>query len=157
MSIFAFRTEFIGSQNHWALKACSLTRRFAVQVVNPIGVRQLHANTDRMARTYLGAFIEMIQREFASRFHRDLVLELETGPATSSELTQIIGQLRNEFPSLTTVAAGGDSERSWKISVRVRPNGAADALRKGLLQWASTNEPFVRKYSVRQMSLWRTA
>jgi hypothetical protein len=110
-----------------------------------------------MARTYVGAFIEMIQREFASRFHRDLILELETGPATSNELTQITEQLRKEFPSLKTVAAGGDSERSWKVSVRLRPNGAPDALRKELLQWASTNEPLVRKYSVRQMSLWRTA
>jgi hypothetical protein len=110
-----------------------------------------------MARTYVGAFIEMIQREFASRFYRDLVLELETGPATSNELTQITEQLRKEFPSLKTVVAGGDSEHCWKVSVTVRPNGVADALQKELLQWASINGPFVRKYSVRQMSLWRTA
>ena len=53
-----------------------------------------------MARTYLGAVVEMLQREIASRFHRDLVLELETGPATSDQLVTIIEELRREFPSL---------------------------------------------------------
>ena len=110
-----------------------------------------------MARTYLGAVVEMLQREIASRFHGDLVLELETGPATTDHLTRITQELRREFPSLMDVAAGGDAERSWKISVRVRPKGPAELLRQELARWASRNEPFVRRHAVRQRSLWRTA
>lgn len=110
-----------------------------------------------MARTHLGAIFEMIQRELASRFHRDVVLELETGPATSGELTKISEELRRQFPKLTWFAAGGDSESYWRISVRVRPDGQAQSLRQDLARWASKNEPFVRSYSVRQRSLWRTA
>jgi len=110
-----------------------------------------------MARTYFGAVVEMLQREIASRFHRDLVLELETGPATSDQLTEITQELRREFPSLMDVAAGGDAERSWKVSVRVRPKGPVEPLRQELARWASRNEPFVRKYAVRQRSLWGTA
>jgi hypothetical protein len=110
-----------------------------------------------MARTYLGAVLEMIQREIASRFNRDLVLELETAPATSEQLTRINKELRDEFPNLMNVSAGGDPDRSWNISVRVRPKGQAESLRQELAKWASKNEPFVRSYSVRQRSLWRTA
>lgn len=111
-----------------------------------------------MARTYLGAFFEMIKRELASKYHRDVVLELETGPATSNELTKLREELRREFPDLTEFAAGGDSDRYWKISVRVRPEeGKGDLIRQALATWASKNEPFVRKYAVRQRSLWRTA
>jgi|SRR6478609_2332377 len=109
-----------------------------------------------MARTYLGAVLEMIRREFASKFHRDLVLELETGPATTEELGRIREELRREFPKLTGFSAGGDADRYWRISVRVRPTGPADPLRQDLSKWASRNEPFVRKYSVRQRSLWPT-
>jgi hypothetical protein len=110
-----------------------------------------------MARTYLGAAVELLQREIASRFHRDLVLKLETGPATSDQVTRITEELRREFPSLMEVAAGGDAERSWKISVRVRAKGPVGPLRQELARWASRNEPFVRTYAVRQRSLWRTA
>jgi hypothetical protein len=110
-----------------------------------------------MARTYLGAVVEMLQREIASRFHRDLVLELETGPATSDQVTRITEKLRQEFPSLIEVAAGGDAERSWKVSVRVRPKGPVGPLRQELARWAARNEPFVHRYAVRQRSLWRTA
>jgi hypothetical protein len=110
-----------------------------------------------MARTYLGAVVEMLHREIASRFHRDLVLELETGPVTSDQLTRITQELRREFPSLMGVAAGGDAGRSWKVSVRVRPEGPVEPLRQEHARWASRNEPFVRRYAVRQRSLWRTA
>jgi hypothetical protein len=110
-----------------------------------------------MARTYLGAVIEMVQREIASRFHRDVVLELETGPATSDQLARLSEDLSTDFPRLMWFAAGGDAESSWKVSVRVRPDGAAEQLRHDLARWASKNEPFVRKYSVRQRSLWGTA
>ena len=110
-----------------------------------------------MAHTYAGAILEMAKREILSRIHRDLVLELETGPATSDQVTRITNELRREFPSLMDVAAGGDAEHSWKVSVRVRPNGPVEPLRKELAKWASANEPFVRKYAVRQRSLWRTA
>jgi hypothetical protein len=107
-----------------------------------------------MARTYLGAVVEMVP---ASRFHRDVVLELETGPATSDQLARLSEELRTDFPRLMWFAAGGDAESSWKVSVRVRPDGAAEQLRHDLARWASKNEPFVRKYSVRQRSLWGTA
>ena len=110
-----------------------------------------------MAHSYLGAVLEMARREVLSRFHRDLVLELETGPATSDQLTRLTNELQREFPSLMGLAAGGDAEHSWKVSVRVRPKGPVEPLRKELAKWASKNEPFVRKYAVRQRSLWRTA
>jgi hypothetical protein len=109
-----------------------------------------------MARTSLGAAVEMLQREFASRFHGDLVLELETGPASGDELTLITQELQREFPNFMGLFAGGDAQ-SWKISVRVRPKGPAEPLRQELAKWASRNEPFVRKYAVRQRSLWRSA
>jgi len=67
-----------------------------------------------MARIYLGALLEVVQREIESRFHTDLVLEFETGPATREDLAKIHGDLMRQF------------------------------------------EPFVRAYSVRQRSLWRT-
>jgi hypothetical protein len=92
-----------------------------------------------------------------SRLHRDVVLELETGPATSSELTRISEELRREFPKVTWFAAGGDSKSYRRISVRVRPDGQGQLLRQDLARWASKNKPFVRSYSVRQRSLWRTA
>ena len=110
-----------------------------------------------MARTIFGALLEMIRREVASRFHRDLVLELETGPASSIELTEITKALRAQFPSFQHFAAGGDSKNSWRVSIYVRPHGASEPLRKDLLRWAAANEPFVRTYTVRQRSLWRTA
>lgn len=110
-----------------------------------------------MARTHVGAILEMAKREVLSRFHRDLVLELETGPATSDQLIRITNELQQEFPSLMGVAAGGDGEHSWKILVRIRPKGPVEPLRQELARWASRNEPFVRKYAVRQRSLWRTA
>ena len=110
-----------------------------------------------MARTHLGAILEMLRREFASKLHRDLVLELETGPATPEELRRISNELTRQFPRLTGFSAGGDADRYWRISVRVRPGGAADPLRRQLAKWASRNEPFVRKYSVRQRSLWSNA
>jgi hypothetical protein len=109
-----------------------------------------------MARTLLGAVLEMFRREFASRFYRDIVLELETGPITPEQLRGIGEELTREFPKLTGFFAGGDAEGYWKISVRVRPSGSATPLREDLARWASRNEPFVRKYSVRQRSLWRT-
>jgi hypothetical protein len=110
-----------------------------------------------MARTYLGAIVEMIKREIASRFHRDLVLHFEMGPATSEQLTTMHNELRKTFPSLVSVAAGGDSEGFWKVSVRVRPKDRPEMLRQDLSRWASQNEPFVRSYTVSQLSLWRTA
>jgi hypothetical protein len=110
-----------------------------------------------MARTYLGAVLEMLRREFASKFHGDLVLEFETGPATPEELRRISDELTRQFPKLTGFSAGGDADRYWRISVRVRSGGSAEPLRQELATWASRNEPFVRKYSVRQRSLWRTA
>jgi hypothetical protein len=109
-----------------------------------------------MARTVLGAVLEMFRREFASRFYRDMVLELETGPTTPEQLSGISEELTRKFPNLTYFLAGGDEEGYWKISVRVRPSGAATPLREDLATWASRN-PFIRKYSVRQRSLWRTA
>ena|SRR5215210_7078355 len=110
-----------------------------------------------MARTYLGAILEMVKREVLSRFHRDLLLELETGPASSDWLTRIAHDLEQEFPGLMGIAAGGDAEHCWKVAVRVRPNGPVEPLRQELARWASRNEPLVRKYAVRQRSLWRTA
>ena len=110
-----------------------------------------------MARTLLGAVVEMLKRELPSRLHRDVVLELETGPATSDQIASISEELRREFPKMTWFAAGGDVKVSWKVSVRVRPDGEADELRQSLARWASKNELLVRKYSVRQRSLWRTA
>lgn len=110
-----------------------------------------------MARTYLGAVFEMIKREVVSRFHRDVVLELETGPAASTELRRINEELRAQFPTLNWFSAAGDATSYWKVSVRVRPIGQAQSLRQDLATWASKNEPFVRSYSVRQRSLWRTA
>ena len=116
-----------------------------------------YANSPLMARTLLGAVVEMLKRELASRLHRDVVLELETGPATSDQIASISEELRREFPKMTWFAAGGDVKVSWKVSVRVRPDGEADELRQSLARWASKNELLVRKYSVRQRSLWRTA
>jgi hypothetical protein len=110
-----------------------------------------------MAHTYLGALLEMAKREVLSRFHRDLVLELETGPATSDQLTRITHELEQEFPGLMDVAAGGDAENSWTVAVRIRPKGPVEPLRQELGRWASRNEPFIRRYAVRQRSLWRTA
>ena len=110
-----------------------------------------------MARTLLGADIEMLRRELASKFYRAVVLDLETGPATTEPLKEIIDELSREFPTLTGFSAGGDAHHDWKIGVRVRPIGSADALREDLARWESRNEPFVRKHSVRQRSLWRTA
>ncbi len=78
-------------------------------------------------------------------------------PQHRSPVASISEELRTEFPKLTWFAAGGDVEVSWKVSVRVRPDGAAEELRQSLARWASKNEPLVRKYSVRQRSLWRTA
>jgi hypothetical protein len=109
-----------------------------------------------MARTILGAFLEMIRREVASRFHCDLVLELEIGPATSAELTEITKELRAQFSSMQEFAAGGDSGH-WKASVSVRPNGASEVIRQDLLRWAAAKEPLVRNYAIRQRSLWRPA
>lgn len=108
-----------------------------------------------MARTVLGAVLEMFRRELTSRFYRDMVLELETEPATPEQLRGINEELTREFPSLTYFAAGGDTDGYWKISVRVRPNDGTTPLREDLARWASRN-PFIRKYSVRQRSLWRT-
>lgn len=110
-----------------------------------------------MARTLTGALLEMFRREFASRFYRDVVLKLETGPITPKQLRVISEELTREFPKLTGFAAGGDTDGCWKISVRVRPSGSATPLCEDLARWASRNEPFVRKYSVHQRSLWRTA
>ena len=110
-----------------------------------------------MARTLLGADIEMLRRELASKFYRAVVLDLETGPATTEPLKEIIDELSREFPTLTGFSAGGDAHHDWTIGVRVRPIGSADALREDLARRASRNEPVVRKYSVRQRSLWRTA
>ena len=110
-----------------------------------------------MARTYLGAIVEMIKRETASRFHRDLVLRFEAGPATSEELTAIHNELRKTFPGFVSMAAGGDSGGVWKVSVCVRPKDRPEMLRQELSRWASQNEPFVRSHSVSQRSLWRTA
>jgi hypothetical protein len=109
-----------------------------------------------MARTVTGAVLEMFRREFASRFYRDIVLELETGPATTEQLSGIDAELKREFPNAIYFLAGGDEEGYWKISVRFRSIGAGTPLREDLARWASRN-PFVRKYSVRQRSLWRTA
>ena len=109
-----------------------------------------------MARTFPGAVVEMLQREFTSRFHRDLVLELETGPVTSDQLNTITQELQREFPNFMGLFGSGDA-RSWKISVRVRPKGPVGPLRQELARWASRNEPFVRRYSMRQRSLGRTA
>lgn len=110
-----------------------------------------------MARTVLGALLEMIRREATSRIHRDLVLELETGPSSSSHLTEITEKLRAQFPGLQRLMAGGDAESCWKVSIYVRPNGAAETVRQDLLRWPAGNEPFVRNYAIRQRSLWRTA
>ncbi len=110
-----------------------------------------------MARTLPGAILEMLQRELSSRLHRDLVLSLEVGPATSDQLTKMHEELRREFPRVTWFAGGGDENGNWKLSVRLRPNGSAESLRQELARWASRHEPLVRKYSVRQLSLWRTA
>jgi len=110
-----------------------------------------------MARTYVGAFFEMLKREFASKYHKDLVLHLETGPASSSELTRLHDELRRQFPTMAEFAAGGDGDLYWKISVNVRPGASASALRHELASWASKNEPWVRSYSVSQRSLWRSA
>jgi hypothetical protein len=110
-----------------------------------------------MARTLPGAILEMLQRELSSRFHGDLVLSLEVGPATSNELTKMHEELRREFPKVTWFAGGGDDKGNWNLSVRLRPDGSVDALRQELARWASSHEPLVRKYSVRQLSLWRTA
>jgi hypothetical protein len=110
-----------------------------------------------MARTSLGAAVEMIKREIASRIRRDLVLHFETGPATSDQLTTMQNELRKRFPSLVSMAAGGDSEGLWKVSVCVRPTTQAEVLRQELSRWASQNEPFVRSHSISQRSLWRTA
>ena len=85
-----------------------------------------------MARTLLGAVVEMLKRELASRLHRDVVLELETGPATSDQIASISEELRREFPKMTWFAAGGDVKVSWKVSVRVRPDGYAKAWLDGL-------------------------
>ena len=109
-----------------------------------------------MARTILGALLEMIRREVASRFYRDLVLELETGPATSAEITEITKALRAQFPGFRQLAAGGEPDH-WKVSVYIRPQGASDITRQDLLRWAEANEPFVRNYTIRQRSLWRPA
>ena len=109
-----------------------------------------------MARTYIGAFVEMIKREFASKYHRDLILRLETGPAANSELTRLYDELRREFPSVKEIAAGGDSDQYWKISVTVRPGDSASSLRHALARWASKKEPWVRSYSIYQLSLWRS-
>jgi hypothetical protein len=110
-----------------------------------------------MARTYLGAAFEMIKREISSRVHRDLVLQFQMGPATSEQLTTMQNELRKRFPSLVSMAAGGDAEGLWNVSVRVRPTTQAEPLRQELSIWASQNEPFVRSHSVSQRSLWRTA
>jgi hypothetical protein len=110
-----------------------------------------------MARTYLDALLEMVKREFASKYHKDLVLRLETGPAPSSQLTKLSEELRREFPSLTGFAAGGDRDHYWRISVSVRPGASASELRHELSRWASMKQPWVRSYSVSQRSLWRSA
>jgi hypothetical protein len=110
-----------------------------------------------MARTLPGAILEMLRRELSSRFHRDLVLSLEIGPATSDELTKLHEELKREFPKVTWFAGGGDEKGNWKLSVRVRPSDSAGSLRQELARWASRHEPMVHKYTVRQLSLWRTA
>jgi hypothetical protein len=110
-----------------------------------------------MARTLPGAILEMLRRELSSRFHRDLVLSLEIGPATSNDLTTMHEELRREFPNVTWFAGGGDENGNWKLSVCLRPSGSAESLKQELARWASRHEPVVRKYTVRQLSLWRTA
>jgi hypothetical protein len=107
-----------------------------------------------MARTYVGAFVEMFKREIASKFHKDLVLQLETAAASQADLTKVFEELRREFPSISTISAGGDPDLYWKISVVVRPKGATEWLRQDLARWASRNEPWVRSYSIYQRSLW---
>src|SRR5690348_1881058 len=107
-----------------------------------------------MARTYIGAFVEMLKRELGSKFHRDLVLDLETAAARRAELTKVFEELRREFPSISTISAGGDGDQYWKISVVVRPTGATEWLRQDLARWASRKEPWVRSYSIYQRSLW---
>ena len=106
-----------------------------------------------MARTILGAIVEMIRRELASKYHRDLVLEFEAGPVTSRELAEITKQLQAQFPGFKESAAGGDADY-WKVTVHVRPYGQSETLRQELLRWAVANKSFVRKYAVRQRSLW---
>ena len=85
-----------------------------------------------MARIRLGAIVETVIPELASRFHRDLVLHFEAGPATSEQLTTMHNELRKTFPSLVSMAAGGDSEGLWKVSVRVRPRDQEETLRQEL-------------------------
>jgi len=69
----------------------------------------------------------------------------------------MLTELRKRFPTLVSMAAGGDSDGLWKVSVYVRPTTQAAALRQELSRWASQKEPFVRSHSVSQRSLWRTA
>lgn len=103
----------------------------------------------------MGAFVEMLKRELTSKFHKDLVLAFETGPASHAELTKLFEELRREFPSVTEYSAGGDADLYWKISVVVRPKGATEWLRQDLARWASRKEPWVRSYTIYQRSLWR--
>ena len=107
-----------------------------------------------MAHSYAGAVLEFIQRELASRYHRDLVLRFETGPTDTDQLTRITKDLRQKFPSFRTMAAGGDEEGLFKVSVRIRTTKPVEQLRQELASWASNNEPFVRNYSVRRRSWW---
>jgi hypothetical protein len=110
-----------------------------------------------MASTNIGAVIEYFRREFDSRARKDLVLDFETGPATNAEIAQVRDELQQEFPTIAYMLVTGDPGDWWKVSAWVRSDGRADVLRKELGQWASEHEPFLRTYSVRQRSLWRTA
>lgn len=110
-----------------------------------------------MARTYIGALFEYFQRELQSHARRDIVLRLETGPASKEDISRLYRELKHEFPAVTYWAAGGDPEHSWHISVRVPPHGRGETIGQELARWAARREPFLRDYSIRQRSLWRTA
>ena len=107
-----------------------------------------------MAHTFAGAVLEFIKRELSSRVHRDLVLQFETGPATTDQLTSMTKELHDKFPGFRTMAAGANEEGVYKVSVRVRPTEPVEPLRQELASWASKNEPLVRNYSVRRRSWW---
>jgi hypothetical protein len=110
-----------------------------------------------MARSVLGAIGEMFRQKFSSSLNRDVTLELEAGPASDEELSRTQEELRRLFPNMTSFAAGGDPERSWKIAVSVTPSASADELCQELEAWVARNRPFIRKHSLRRRSLWGTA
>ena len=108
-----------------------------------------------MAHSFVGAVFDLLRRELASKYHGDVVLELETGPATPEQLNRIYEEIQSEFKTVTGFSAGGDANGYWKISVKVRPTGNVAALRQALSKWATRNEPFVRRHSLLRRSLWR--